>query len=63
MCTCKFWQLKSNYLRDTDDIIFRFLYLENEEKVWKYHYICKILKETETKYTVMGTGWKALPVG
>lgn len=44
-------------------IIARFLFLECKEKVWKYHYICKMLKGVENKYVVMGTEWKALHVG
>jgi len=31
--------------------------------VWKYPYMFKLIKEMESKYTVMDTGWKALPVG
>jgi len=50
-------------LGDFDDIIVRFMFLKSEETVWKYPYICKMLKEIESKYIVMDTGWKALPVG
>jgi len=37
--------------------------VQSDQKVWKYPYVVKLVTRMEGKYTVMGTGWKALPVG